>query len=149
MGVEKIPDLSFSGAVADVRQTGSRTAERASNTEYTDKTYRTEKADKAPSLMQTIQNRNEETNARIIQEQASEEKYHSVMAENAVANANSRVRMMNTSAKFEYNEDIDRITIKIQDKDTNEIVREIPSEETQRMLEHIHTMRGLLMDQEV
>lgn len=75
-----------------------------------------------------------------------DEKYTWIMAEKAVENANSRVRSMGTTAKFEFNEEINRITITITDKSNNEIVKEIPSEDTQKMLEHIHTMTGMLMD---
>ena len=74
--------------------------------------------------------------------------YDKVMAEKAVENANNRVRVMGTSAKFAYNKDIDRITITITDKSDNEVVKEIPTEETQKMLERIHSMQGMLMDEE-
>lgn len=77
---------------------------------------------------------------------AKDEKYSWVMAEKAVENANNRVRNMGTDAKFEYNEDINRIIITITDKSNHEIVKEIPTEDTQKMLEHIHTMSGMLMD---
>lgn len=79
----------------------------------------------------------------------ADNKYHQVMAEKAVENANSRVHSMGTSAKFEYNDKINRITITISDKSSKEVIREVPPEETQKMLERIHMMRGVLMDAEV
>jgi len=77
------------------------------------------------------------------------EKYSHVMAEKAVENANNRVRSMGTNTKFEYNEDIDRIIITITDRSNKEIVKEIPTEDTQKMLEKIHTLSGMVVDAEV
>lgn len=106
-----------------------------------------------PSVLQKITGDNSEYISKKQEESTSGDvedmKYNSVMQKKAIENANNRMRGMRTSAKFEYNEDIDRITVKIQDKDSKEIIREIPSEDTQKMLEHIHTLRGLLMDQEI
>jgi len=76
------------------------------------------------------------------------QKYDKVMTEKAVENANNRVKSTRTNAKFEYDEDIDRVVITITDAD-NEIVKEIPPESTQKMLERIHTFCGILVDQEI
>ncbi len=40
----------------------------------------------------------------------------------------------NTIAEFGYNEPTNRITIKIKDKDTDEVIKEIPSEKVLRCL---------------
>ena len=40
----------------------------------------------------------------------------------------------NTIAEFGYNEPTNRITIKIKDKDTDEVIKEIPSEKALEML---------------
>ncbi len=75
-------------------------------------------------------------------------KYSKVMTEKAVENANNRIKATRTKARFEYNDDIGRITITITDKD-DEVIREIPPEATQKVLERIHTFSGMLMDEEV
>ena len=98
-----------------------------------------------PSIVQA----GEQTKSQVsnpVQEQT--QKYDSVMTEKAIENANSRIRGTKTNAKFEYNKDINRITITITDQD-NEVVREIPPESTQKMLERIHTFSGMMMDQEI
>lgn len=79
----------------------------------------------------------------------NEKKYQSTMARKAVENANHRAAQMGTVAKFKYDDDINRITITIEDRESNKIIKEIPSEETQKVLERIHTMCGMLMDEEV
>ena len=81
-------------------------------------------------------------------ESATDQKYSEVMTEKAVENANNRVRATRTNAKFEYNEDINRIIITITDEN-KEVIREIPPEETQKMLERIHTFSGMMVDTEI
>ncbi len=86
---------------------------------------------------------------RLQEKREEEERYNSIMTQNAVKNANNRVKATHTDAKFEYDDKIGQITITIEDTDTNKVVKEIPSEEMKDVLERIHTMKGLLMDTEV
>lgn len=53
----------------------------------------------------------------------------------------------NTVAEFGYNEPTNRITIKIKDKDTNEVIKEIPSEKALEMLAKAWELAGLLVDE--
>lgn len=52
-----------------------------------------------------------------------------------------------TSAKFSYNKKIDRIIITISDNASDKVIKEIPPEDTQKMLEKIHVMTGMVMDE--
>ena len=97
---------------------------------------------------QTINAKVKQTQEKQKEESASEKKYNEVMTEKAVENANNRIRSTKTNAKFAYNEDINRITITITDAD-NEVIKEIPPEATQKMLERIHTFSGMMMDREI
>lgn len=97
---------------------------------------------------QTIHAKIKQTQEKKKEESASEKKYNEVMTEKAVENANNRIRSTKTNAKFAYNEDINRITITITDAD-NEVIKEIPPEATQKMLERIHTFSGMMMDREI
>lgn len=83
-----------------------------------------------------------------ISDLAQAHKYSQVMTEKAIENANNRIRATRTNARFEYNEDINRITITITDAD-DEVIKEIPPEATQKILERIHTFSGMLMDEEI
>ena len=94
---------------------------------------------------QAINAKNKQTLEAGRDARASEKKYNEVMTEKAVENANNRVKSTKTNAKFEYNEDINRITITITDEN-NEVVKEIPPEATQKMLERIHTFSGMVLD---
>lgn len=75
--------------------------------------------------------------------------YEKVMAEKAMENAEERLRSLRHNVRFGYNDDIERYTITITDADDQEVVKEIPSEEIQKMIEHLHTMKGMMFDTEV
>lgn len=53
----------------------------------------------------------------------------------------------NTIAEFGYNEPTNRITIKIKDKDTDEVIKEIPSEKAIEMLAKAWELAGILVDE--
>ena len=53
----------------------------------------------------------------------------------------------NTIAEFGYNEPTNRITIKIKDKDTDEVIKEIPSEKALEMLAKAWELAGILGDE--
>lgn len=53
----------------------------------------------------------------------------------------------NTIAEFGYHEDTHRITIKIKDKDTDEVIKEIPSEKALEMLKKAWEIAGILVDE--
>lgn len=53
----------------------------------------------------------------------------------------------NTIAEFGYNEPTNRITIKIKDKDTDEVIKEIPSDKALEMLAKAWELAGILVDE--
>ena len=53
----------------------------------------------------------------------------------------------NTIAEFGYNEPTNRITIKLKDKDTDEVIKEIPSEKALEMLAKAWELAGILVDE--
>ena len=53
----------------------------------------------------------------------------------------------NTVAEFGYNEPTNRITIKIKDRDTDEVIKEIPSEKALEMLAKAWELAGILVDE--
>ena len=58
-----------------------------------------------------------------------------------------KVMNRNTVAEFGYNEPTNRITIKIKDKDTDEVIKEIPSEKALEMLAKAWELAGILVDE--
>ena len=53
----------------------------------------------------------------------------------------------NTVAEFGYNEPTNRITIKIKDKDTDEVIKEIPSDKALEMLAKAWELAGIMVDE--
>ena len=53
----------------------------------------------------------------------------------------------NTIAEFSYNEPTKRIAIKIKDKETDEVIKEIPSEKALEMLAKAWELAGILVDE--
>lgn len=65
--------------------------------------------------------------------------------ESAVSHANTKLRK--TGCQFSYHEETKRVSIKVVDKETNEVIREIPPEETLEMVEKMWELAGILVDE--
>ena len=65
----------------------------------------------------------------------------------AVNQANSKMRQSKTSCEFTYHEQTKQISIKIIDDETKEVIREIPSEDSIRMVEKMLELAGILVDE--
>lgn len=65
----------------------------------------------------------------------------------AITMANNKMRDRLTRCEFAYHEDTKRITIKVIDRDTDEVIREIPPDDTLKMLEKMWEMAGLMVDE--
>ena len=58
-------------------------------------------------------------------------------------------RMGNTECKFGIDETTNRITIKIVDKDTKKVIKEVPPEKTLKMIAKVWEMAGILVDEKL
>lgn len=65
--------------------------------------------------------------------------------ESAVTHANRQ--MKRTGCEFSYHEGTKRVSIKIIDKETKEVIKEIPPEETLEMVEKMWELAGILVDE--
>ena len=65
--------------------------------------------------------------------------------QSAVKHANNRLRK--TGCEFSYHEETGRVSITVRDKETQEIIREIPPEETLEMVERMWELAGILVDE--
>lgn len=62
--------------------------------------------------------------------------------------ANNKVKHSgNRQLAFSYNENTKRISIKVYDAVTKEIIREIPPEKTLEMLERVYDLAGIMVDE--
>lgn len=66
---------------------------------------------------------------------------------NAVDHANQTMKKARTKCEFCYHEETKRVSIKVIDEETKEVVREIPPEETLDMLAKMWELAGLMVDE--
>ena len=77
--------------------------------------------------------------------QSEHQQASSKSVEDAVKRANN---MMNkTHCEFSYNNEVNRVSITVYDDVTGEVVREIPPEESLKMLEKLWELTGLMVDE--
>ena len=58
-----------------------------------------------------------------------------------------KMKHARTKCEFSYHEATKRVSIKVMDKETNEVIREIPPEETLEMVEKMWELAGILVDE--
>lgn len=64
-----------------------------------------------------------------------------------IAEMNKKINKTNEEAVFGVHEETNRIMIKIQDKDTKEVIKEFPPEKTLDMIAKLWEMAGILVDE--
>lgn len=69
--------------------------------------------------------------------------------EEAVASLNAFVQLMDRNVSFEIDTDSGRDVISVFEKDTKELIRQIPSEETLELLKRMDKMVGVLFSENV
>ncbi len=69
------------------------------------------------------------------------------MIKDAVNEANNKLKVNKRHCQFTYEKDINRVSVKLIDEETGDVIREIPSEETLDMLRRLKDMTGLLVDE--
>ena len=73
--------------------------------------------------------------------------YTEKQIKSAISMANSQLKFTSTRCEFTYFDDINRVAIKVIDKETDEIIREIPPEETLELVQKLWEFAGLLYDE--
>ena len=63
-----------------------------------------------------------------------------------IAQANNELKHAKTGLDFKYHEATKRVSITVYDKDTKEVIREIPPEKTLDMLEKMWELAGMVVD---
>lgn len=64
-----------------------------------------------------------------------------------ISKANRKLKRHDIKCEFGYHEETRRVTIKVMDKDTEEVIREIPPEETLEMIQKMWELAGLMVDE--
>ena len=113
-----------------------------------------ERTSEAPELSaQTVE---KVDNATLVVENAQEKGQSNNLAEQTQEQSNEQLRkaveklnknMSNSEAVFGIHEDTNRVTIKIVDKDTKEVIKELPPEKTLDMIAKAWELAGILVDE--
>lgn len=80
-------------------------------------------------------------------QQQKDQRSEATRIKNAVNDVNNKLKPTKTRCEFSYHEEVNRVSIKIRDRETDEVVREIPPEESIKVLEKIYEIAGLLVDE--
>lgn len=67
----------------------------------------------------------------------------------AVDKINQDSRFRRTGCKFQYHEISNRVSITLYDQETKEVIREIPPEDTIKMLDKLSELTGLIVDEKM
>lgn len=98
-----------------------------------------ERVDKTTSVVENAQSKGQ-NNSSAEQEQPSNEQI-----KKAVEKLNKN--MVNSEAVFGIHEGTNRVTIKIVDRDTKEVIKELPPEKTLDMIAKAWELAGILVDE--
>lgn len=66
--------------------------------------------------------------------------------DSAFASINNKLKMQRTRCEYDYDETINRVSIKVYDKDTDELVLETPPEESLEALRRTLELAGIIVD---
>lgn len=66
-----------------------------------------------------------------------------------VKQANKKLTLANTKYELFYNSERGRLSIKVRNKETMEVVNEIPSENLAKLLDNIWEVTGLIIDEKI
>jgi flagellar protein FlaG len=76
-------------------------------------------------------------------------KYTEKEVYDAIESANKKVEHTKTEFEFSIHEDTKRIMVKVMDKDTHEVIKELPPEKILDAVACVWEMAGLLVDEKV
>lgn len=65
----------------------------------------------------------------------------------AVSQVNSRLKQARTKCAFSYDDVTNRVSIKVYDAETEEVIKEIPPEESLKLVEKMWELAGLIVDE--
>ena len=98
--------------------------------------------DKTTSVVENVKEKGSSNNG---EQQSKDQQATNEQIRKAVEQLNKS--MKNSEAVFGIHEDTNRVTIKIIDKGTKEVIKELPPEKTLDMIAKVWEMAGLLVDE--
>lgn len=137
MGIEKISNsgaMSYQGSAAMSQTSGTETVSQSAGAAI-------QTAGQAVQDFALDKRNSEETESRLEEKRTGQ----SAQLKSAVNDLNKQ--MKNSEAIFGIHEKTNRVTIKIVDKTTKEVIKEFPPEETLDMIAKVWEVAGILVDE--
>lgn len=102
-----------------------------------------------PIVQQSSQPKSSENGTNLNDEKAREQNIEmdNKKVQNAVSDLNKK--MNNTFCQYGIHEGTGRVTIKILDKDTKDVIKEFPAEETLDLIEKVWELAGIMVDKKL
>lgn len=135
-------------AIESVNRTAAIYPEASGTVSKPEKQTETKSTDNM-MLKQQVTRSMKETQMGKNNKESSEQQSNDVSAERikqAINNVNNKMKHTKTKCEFSYHEPTKRVSIKVIDKDTEEVIREIPPEETLEMIEKMWEISGMIVD---
>ena len=139
--ISSVMTFQVQGSVVQKPQ-ASAEAEKPENSSAST-TAAVEYVDKTTSVVENAKEKGQSNNGEQGQGQ-DQQAYHEKIRK-AVETLNKK--MSNSEAVFGFHEDTNRVTIKIVDKSTKEVIKELPPEKTLDMIARVWEMAGILIDE--
>jgi len=99
--------------------------------------------------IQKVQQENQQNQTKQIQDQQGIKDIPQDVLKKAVENMNRKFEMLNSQLKVEVDEDTGIRVVKIVDKETKEVVRQIPPEVMLKIAKYLDEVAGLLFNEKV
>ena len=135
--ISSVMTVQAQGSVVQKPQAPVQT-EKPENTQSS--VHAPEQVDKTTSIVENAQEKGQADSEQNKDQQPSHEQIRK-----AVEKLNRN--MQNTEAVFGIHEDTNRVTIKILDKNTKEVIKELPPEKTLDMIAKVWELAGILIDE--
>lgn len=132
MSLEKISGANYQSAAIAVQKPDVKATEAAINLNVADVTV-------TPKVTEGSQHGQDKgQNGSAVSEK---------QIKDAISKVNSNLKRHRTRCEFSYHEDTNRVSIKIMDEETKEVIKEIPPEEALEMVERMWELAGLFLDE--
>lgn len=139
MGIEAIKGAGMtyqgSSSTAEIREESRPKVEQEQNVSVSDNLA------KSTVALDTKQTSGDSADSNMQQDKAN------IQIRKAVDNINKKAKAVNSEAIFGIHEATNRVMIKIVDKDTKKVIKELPPEKTLDMIAKVWELAGLMVDE--
>ena len=131
-------------AAANVKPVqATQTAEKTSDGNSSETTHAAENVDQAVSVVENSKNKGEAQNQNGNEEKNAQNELDQIRK----AVEKMKKNMPHSEAVFGIHDGTKRVTIKLIDRDTKEVIKELPPEKTLDMIAKVWEMAGILVDE--